>query len=268
MSSGHINPLSSFQPYLPFGRGFRMFWGRVIDNEDERLLHRIKVQVQDLIPFETTEELPWCYPLFPNVLGQGPLTGSQSVPEIDSYVMIIYPEATIYMGYYMSLLSDRLRRLPDLLSEYPERYGHIDSIENKDITNKAPRLNTKEYRRSDGTLTVEDSRDHNVYHTDEFGTNIFIDRKNQLLRVKFGGVILRIHKGTLKIGLDKFTLDAKRLINITSKDYLGLIGKNIVSVLGRVFSNMSKIMHTSDELSHEVASKHKKRGDTTLIKPE
>jgi len=199
MSSSHINPLSTFQPYKPFGAGFKMFQCKVVHNHDPKLLGRIKCNVPDLMPWDDEDKLPWIFPLYPVGLGEGPLTSQFNVPEKDSSVICISPECSIYKMFYVWHKTDRLNRLQDFHSEYPERYGFIDSKENKHITNKDKDVNTIEVRWSDGTLIMQDSKDSINHLIDFFGTFIKTDRKNQSFSLRYGDLSIEFHRDIIEI---------------------------------------------------------------------
>lgn len=210
----HINPLSTFKPYEPLGKGFRLFWSRVVDNTDERLLGRIKCQIENLLPWDDTEKLPWIYPLYPAGLGQGPLSSHHCVPEKDSYVMTIFPLGSIYHGFYVWHTTDKLRRMTDFHSEYPQRYGWQDSKENKLIVNKDEDVNAVELRFADGTLFVHDSKDSTTTYSDQFGTHLHLDRKNQKGVVNFAGGTFSISEDGIEVSHENIVLIGRKKVVI------------------------------------------------------
>jgi len=254
-----VNPLTDVQKYEPL-KG-RMFWGRVIDNRDPKMLARIKIQILNTLPFENSNQLPWFYPKFPIGIGQGPLSGNQSIPEIDSYVIIEFPSNSIYFGFYTGTFSDRLRRLPDLLSEYPERYGWVDSRENKFIVNKSPRVDSVEHRFADGTLTLHDSRESLNIYRDKYGTQIYIDRKNQYITAEFANVKLIIKEGRINIEAIEIHFEIKRLFRVACREVVNIVGKKAFSIVSKVLGLMVKRLHTPDENQANTLPKHDKKGD-------
>lgn len=233
MSSSHINPLSTFQPYKPFGAGFKMFQCKVVHNHDPSLLGRIKCNIPDLMPWDDEEKLPWIFPLYPVGLGEGPLTSQFNVPEKDSNVIVISPECSIYKMFYVWHKTDRLNRLQDFHSEYPERYGFIDSKENKHITNKDKDVNNIEVRWSDGTLTIQDSKDSINHILDFFGTFIKIDRKNQELELKYGDLRLNFYKDKIEIFCPEIIIRNTKGVILQSKTGVTVKAPEI-SIIGEI----------------------------------
>lgn len=216
MNASHVNPLSSFQPYKPFGHGFRLLQCKVVHNHDPSLLGRIKCNVPDLLPWDDEEKLPWIFPLYPVGLGEGPLTSQFNVPEKDSNVIVISPECSIYKMYYVWHKTDRLNRLQDFHSEYPERYGFIDSKENKYITNKDKDVNTIEVRWSDGSFSMQDSKESVNQFKDYFGTYFKADRKTQEFELKYGDMTISFKKDTIEIFCPKIIIRNTKGIIIKS----------------------------------------------------
>lgn len=196
MTSSHINPLSSFQPYKPFGSGFNIFQAEVINNEDPDKLGRIKCSIPDLLPGSDPETLPWIFPLFPAGLGSGTYF---SVPEVGSNVILMSPEGSIYKMFYAWNKVDKRNDLSDFSPNYPESYGEVDSAGNKRIVNKDPSINTIDVTWSDGSKAKEDSKNSVNTFSDSFGSSVSFDRKNQSFNIKYGTLEMDFSDGTLTI---------------------------------------------------------------------
>jgi len=209
----HINPLASFKTYQEFGAGFRMFYGSVVSNEDKRLLGRVKVKVPELLPWDDKDMLPWIYPLFPAGLGEGPLSSNFQVPEEDSKI-----------------------------TEYPQRYGWQDSLENKKIVNKDERVNTIEHRLADGTLRIQDSKDSTYLYTDFFGTHLYVDRKNQSMTVDFAGNQIVMSKEGIRMKAPSIILDTDACV---------IRGKDGVAIDAPYVSVNGKVMDTKKDVGNE-----------------
>jgi len=238
----HINPLASFKTYQEFGAGFRMFYGSVVSNEDKRLLGRVKVKVPELLPWDDKDMLPWIYPLFPAGLGEGPLSSNFQVPEEDSKIIIIFPYKSIYFGYYAWHTTDRQNRQQDFHSEYPQRYGWQDSLENKKIVNKDERVNTIEHRLADGTLRIQDSKDSTYLYTDFFGTHLYVDRKNQSMTVDFAGNQIVMSKEGIRMKAPSIILDTDACV---------IRGKDGVAIDAPYVSVNGKVMDTKKDVGNE-----------------
>lgn len=250
-----LDPLSGISKYSPFSgsSGPRQHWGKVISNKDPKMLQRIKVAIDELIPWEAREGdeagkdvLPWVYPQLGAGLGQGPLTSPFCVPEEESYVTVIFPYNTIYMGYYTGQPSDRLRRPNDFLSEYPERYGWQDSRENKFIVNKDPEIDTVEHRFADGGLSTYDSKHGLWTYRDDYGTDVHVDRKNQSCDIKFGGVRLQITEGTFRIESEETELQG---------DIVSLLGEMVTRIKTASFNVNAKSVSSMAEKFHDGLSR-------------
>ena len=223
--------------------GQRMLWGKVVSNEDPRMLGRIKVQIKEMMPWDRKDEgpdcLPWIYPLYPAGLGEGPLTSRFCVPEEESDIVCIFPNNSVYFGYYAWHSYDRKRRMIDFMSEYPERYGWQDSRENKKITNKDPDIDTIERRFADGGLSIYDSNQHQFSLTDDYGTVVFIDRKEQYVAIEIGGMHLQIKDGRVRVNCKDMELKATDLMHIVGKSVLTMVG-NVMHMVGEVLSSTTK----------------------------
>jgi len=252
-----FDALSGVKTNKPFGQGFRMFWGKVIANDDPKLLGRIKVQILELTPWDDKEKLLWIYPLYPAGLGQSPLTTNFQVPEVNTFVVCIFPHTSIYYGHYAWHWIDRLRRMSDFDSEYPERWGWQDSQENKLIINKDPNINTIERRYADAGLSVYDSKERSYEYRDEHGTEVHINREDQFMQVRFGGLLIEIYKGVLKIDIDNIDINVHSVAKV--------LVKGVASLVAPIISSFSKISHkksieqnksTRDEVGLSTNEKH------------
>ena len=240
MPQGHIDALSTFKTYKPFGDATKLFKANVVSNEDTRLLGRIKCSVPDLIPWDDKEKLPWIYPLYPAGLGEGPLSTYFSVPEEDSQVIIFSGSQSIYNMFYAFSTIDRLNRPVSFISEYPHRSGWSDSIENKKIINTHDDVQTIERRMADGTLTVHDSKDSTTLYIDFFGTHLYLDRKNQKLIVQFAGQELNVTEAGISLKAKQLVLTGEGGIILNSKEGISLNAPYTVAggrLIGKVVDN-------------------------------
>lgn len=222
--------LSTVKQSDPFGQGSKPLIGKVISNKDPKMLGRIKVSIPYLIPWSLDDgedsdlgatTLPWIYPVHEGFSGTA--SGKFEIPEVDSSVICEFPYKSIYAGFYTGSVVDSGHRSINFMSEYGDRYGFEDSLENRRIVNKNARVNAIETRLSDGTLTIEDNKDSTLTITDLFGTSIFIDRKNQSAVLEFGGLELtlsangvRVYSPNLTVGSDNLTLSGSQSVNIVS----------------------------------------------------
>lgn len=131
------------------------------------------------------------------------------------------------------------RRYGDLSSEYPNRYGVVDEVENKWIHNKDQRVLASERRFPDGSLFVFDSRKNTMDFSDNFGTVMHLDRKRQFGIIKFAKVHITVYNGVFKIEGAEIRLTARSIMNIIGKSVLSL-SSPVVQVLGKVFTVLSR----------------------------
>jgi len=248
-----------FQKYSPFdtkGGGTRLLWGKVISNKDPKMTGRIKVAFKELMPWEDREGeeaglevLPWIYPLYPAGLGEGPLSSRFAVPEEETFVFCIFPMGSIYMGFYAWQTVDKMRRMQDFKSEYPERWGWQDSRENKFIVNKDLEIDTIENRFADGGLGTYDSKQGLWTYRDDYGTDIHIDRKNQKCDIKFGGCRIQIDSGLFRV--ESLENEIKcNIINQISKETHKIRTDNL-SINAQSISMMSQKFHNGTPSNYE-----------------
>lgn len=263
-----VDPLKEVREYNPFAgsgsigsgagsSGLKFFMGRVISNRDERMLGRIKCQIHDLLIFETKEELPWIFPLYPVGIGGGPKSSYFSVPEEESWVVVVFPYNSIYFGYYIGHSLNRQTRMIDFMSHYPERFGFQDSNENKWIIDKYKQ--TEERRYSDKSVGIWDSANSTYNFRDKFGTRIHIDRKNQYAFINFAGVNFRVENGTIKIEGREIFLYLYKYFKLAVKDGI-YISSRVFRFLGKIFGIQASEIHTSDEKQYEQTVDHEPTG--------
>ena len=73
--------------------------GLVVDNNDPETYGRIKVSIPDLTDKIPVEDLPW-YPVIQNSQNNNQM----KIPEIGSWVIIEFPDLSIYNGLVKGIL--------------------------------------------------------------------------------------------------------------------------------------------------------------------
>lgn len=105
--------------------------GTVIDNNDPDKLLRVKIRVNILHENISDEDLPWA---LPGMLGSGNAmtgaAGSISIPQIGSRVLVTFLDDSLYNAMYISWRVDANSIPAELLEDYPNAYGFIDSGNN------------------------------------------------------------------------------------------------------------------------------------------
>lgn len=109
----------------------RMHLGVVVENVDNKRLGRLKVDAPIYSGIEKGL-LPWCYPFSANG-GSG--AGVVSVPEVGSYVLLMFPYQDIHLPFYVPVFVEGTR-VNDLHVDYPKSYGFRDSVGNMFRVNK------------------------------------------------------------------------------------------------------------------------------------
>lgn len=165
MSAFDMSQVSRYKPFFGKDGGVRLFTGTVVDNEDPDKMCRIKVTFPHLLE-GGKEDLPWMYPLFPATLGQSTKLSHFAVPENGSTVMCIFPEGSIYFGYYAWHTRDK-ESIPEIFkTNYPKRYGFIDNKNYLMIDKKVDSLTVQwadvNIHIQDGTITVKATNNINL----------------------------------------------------------------------------------------------------------
>lgn len=218
----------------------------VVDNKDPRMQGRIKCEIYGLMDtkFIPIDALPWCTPQYPAELGNDRHGSDMYVPELDSTVLIEFPTENIYNPVYRWRTPNRKTRPTDFQSEYPNKYGSADRKGNKTIFNKLSGHASKETRLEDGTQTFHDSERSTTLTTDPYGTIIEIDRPNQRLFAKFGGVEITVSPDGVSINTPSLTInseDAMSLLSGSGMDVNSMAdGHGIASYIEQIASSIEK----------------------------
>jgi hypothetical protein len=113
--------------------------GRVVANADPLKRGRIKVVIEKFLTVSDIQnkgyKLPWIYPDTPYFLGGSSSSISFSVPELNSYVTVIFPFEDIYFGFYRNHWST-LNIPAEFNEDYPNSFGWKDSTGTYQKVNK------------------------------------------------------------------------------------------------------------------------------------
>jgi hypothetical protein len=118
---------------LPLRRTYK---GKVVDNEDPETLGRVKCEVSGIFEGDS-DDLPWIFPRRSGGLGGKANSGWYAVPEIDSYLEIVFPTQDVYSPFYIGYWEDAKTTQDTFKDDYPDTYGFEDSTGTKLIINKA-----------------------------------------------------------------------------------------------------------------------------------
>lgn len=147
--------------------------GVVLDNKDPKKLGRLKCSIQGLIE-GSTSDLPWTFPLSPFGLGGKANVSSFSVPEVGTFLTIVFPYHDIYHPAYSGYWQNALTHQASLDEDYPDSYGWLDS------TGTFFKVNKKQ-----GTLKIKHGPSGSILELDKEG-NLKIEHPKDLT-AKTGG---------------------------------------------------------------------------------
>ncbi len=151
--------------------------GIVADNNDPKKLGRLKVFCAIYEDMDL-EALPWCFPTLNTFLGNSPDSISFSVPEIGSQVRVSFPTKDKYAPYYSGCEMNERNRCTFFDDDYPNCYGHKDSVGNFTKINKATGVNLYQHK---STTNVEILNDGTTTFTTPNGQYLQIDPKGNLI---------------------------------------------------------------------------------------
>ncbi len=104
--------------------------GIVVENNDPKKMQRIKVSVPNKME-APIEELDWIGPISRSAFGVGDFFGTMNVPALGSVVLVYFQAGDIKYGLYEgSAISVNFHPHPQLLINYPRRYGFCDPAGN------------------------------------------------------------------------------------------------------------------------------------------
>ena len=78
-----------------------VYVGKVVDNKDPMLLNRVKVEIEELTKGIDKEYLPWYVCEYPV---KDTYNSYASIPPIDSYVLVKFPNNDIYNGIVYGMI--------------------------------------------------------------------------------------------------------------------------------------------------------------------
>lgn len=98
--SSLIDSMSAVKKYSGLtGSPTREFFGKVVFNADPKQIARIKVSIDNLIPWDDEKKLPWIYNEKDPGL-RGPLPSGLKIPTVGGWVLCYFPYDSIYIGFY------------------------------------------------------------------------------------------------------------------------------------------------------------------------
>lgn len=104
--------------------------GVVVENNDPKRMQRIKVNIPNKME-APIEELDWIGPISRSPFGVGDSFGTMCVPALGSVVIVYFQGGNIKYGLHEgSAISVKFTPHPELLINYPRRYGFCDPAGN------------------------------------------------------------------------------------------------------------------------------------------
>jgi len=100
-----------------------IYRGKVLSNTDSDMLGRIKVQAYPMFADITDPELlPYAVPMYPIWDGSGTETGCFAVPDIDTFVFVMFEAGDMYQPIYIGEAPTATKGLPQArIPNYPTR---------------------------------------------------------------------------------------------------------------------------------------------------
>ena len=100
-----------------------IYRAKVLDNDDPDQYGRIKVQAYPMFEGITDPDLlPWAVPMYPVWVGSGTETGCFAVPDVDSFVFVMFEAGDIYQPVYIGEAPTATKGLPQArIPNYPTR---------------------------------------------------------------------------------------------------------------------------------------------------
>ena len=130
-----VNPSLSFKKQQ---LSESLYLGTVIDNVDPLKIGRLRVRVVEVhgSSADNDASLPWATPLRSPQLGAAADLSSFHVPDIGTRVLIMFHRGSIYSPLYSFIPLSLTEKWSEMDTNYPERYGFIDSLGNKTVIDK------------------------------------------------------------------------------------------------------------------------------------
>lgn len=224
----------------------RQYEAEVVDVADPRMLGRVKCSIEGLLEtkYVPIDDLPWCSPQYPADVGNSRSGSGMPVPVVGSTILVEFPTESIYHPVYRWRTPNRKSRPTDFQSEYPHRYGPADPEGNKAIINKAAGHAFHEGRIQDGTQTFHDAERSVTMTTDPYGTLIEIDRPNQRLFARFGGLEITVSPNGVSINTPSLTINSEDALSLLAGSGIDVNstkdGHGIESYLSQIASAIAK----------------------------
>lgn len=108
--------------------------GTVIDNIDPEKIGRVKVEIEGLTSQLIKEAIPWFNILLPAGLGGSFYTSNFAIPQVNTTVVVVFPDDNIYSGIVVGTLLTRLT-MPDDKMNLAVDYIHPEASEHKTTRN-------------------------------------------------------------------------------------------------------------------------------------
>jgi len=200
--------------------------GYVADNKDPRMQGRLRVWIAGLLDDPereentnqektsndlTVEKLPWYLPM--QVQGE-------RIPDIGEPVLVMFHQNSIYHGMFLTGVNELVSRHPDVMSEYPNRYGTRDNSGKSTTVNQHPDILSEETTYPDGTYVLNDSKHGLTLMLDPYGTTLEVDRSSQRAMLKLGDSVVTITPDGIALHAKHLTLSGSESLTLQSNNAL------------------------------------------------
>lgn len=192
------------------------FLGVVEFNNDPQKLGRIKIRVKEVFGTQIpTDDLPWSMPLRALMFGAGSNLSWFSVPEVGTRVIVRFHRGSVYTPMYVAEPLSLTELIPDMSTNYPNRYGFVDPNGSMFIVDTVDQ--TVKYSHVSGTVM-------NIFTDGAMDVDHFSGTRFQIL--DDGNVLATVVKSVTWDVTDDITFNATN-INFNASDLIAMTGDGL-----------------------------------------
>ena len=215
--------------------------GYVVDNDDPKMLGRVKCIIQGRWEDEDHSKLPWVYPI--NYCFGLPSNTSFRVPEKDSELIITFPFEDEYSPFYIGSFISEGTRNTLFEEDYPNTYGFNDAIQWIRINNQ--NLLIEYFNKLKDLVYFDDKGSLHVSLPEDL---ICFIGKNLFIKIGEKQVVSIGSDNSCKVGgntqldvADNFSISSGKTIDLKATENAGIVAAQIVSLEGSTIMKNSGI---------------------------